>query len=163
MSLPGATIDCPSTIITFPCIYYYFRPLPAPEVVEKSSSCLSDGEARDAYIDHKYPTIKVQQECIPVVCVLPTSVAISPAHIPPTTHAPLPCTPPAMHIPCHTYPHPCHACPLSHMPHCHACPLTHAPTPCHACPLPCTPPAMHALLPCMSPATHVPTAMHIPP
>ena len=80
-----------------------------------------------------------KQECIPVGCVPSAAVAVSPTmhvplswmplpcmsphhthllpHIPPTMHAPLPCTPP---------PH--HACPPPHMPppamhaHCHAHP-----------------------------------------
>ena len=52
---------------------------------------------------------KNKQECIPVGCVPPTAVAVSPAthhaplsRIPPATHAPLPCMPP-----CHARPHPC--------------------------------------------------------
>ena len=49
---------------------------------------------------------KNKQECIPVGCVPPTAVAVSPAthHAPPITHTsrhahPLPCMPPAMHTP----------------------------------------------------------------
>ena len=56
-----------------------------------------------------------QQECFPVGCVPPASVAIFPVHMPPPMHVPAMHTP-AMHAPCHT-------CPLAmHVP-CHAPPL----------------------------------------
>ena len=49
-----------------------------------------------------------RQECIPVGCVLPASVAVSPAGMSPAMHAPLPCIPPqpcmppfTMHTPLH--------------------------------------------------------------
>ena len=68
--------------------------------------------------------IMLKQECIPVGCILITSVAIS------CIHAPLPSMPP-----------------LPHMPPCCA-------HPCHTCPLPCTSPAMHALLLPHTPPCH---------
>ena len=70
-----------------------------------------------------------QQECIPVGCILPGTVAVSPA-----THAPLPYTSPATHVPLP------HMAPAMQTPH-------------HACPLQYTPPAMHA--PCHA---HLPFA-----
>ena len=64
-----------------------------------------------------------KRECIPVGCVPPTAMAVSPAmHAPyharhhPTMHAPLPCMPPAIHAP------PCHACPPAMYPSCHTRP-----------------------------------------
>ena len=44
-----------------------------------------------------------KQECIPVGCVPPTSVAISPACTPSCHICPLPCIPPAMHATSATY------------------------------------------------------------
>ena len=82
-------------------------------------------------------------------CILPTTVAISPAmRTPPAMqtplpamHAPLPCMPQlCTPLPCHTCSLPCMP-PATH-PTCHACPAMHAPH--HTCPLPCMPPlAMH--------------------
>ena len=80
-----------------------------------------------------------EQECIPVGCVPPAAMAVSPAthvpchaclpakHVPPAMHAPLLCTPPCHTPPYHAHPPAMHA-PLPHMP------------PGHACPLPCMPP-----------------------
>ena len=114
------------------------------------------------------------QECIPVGCVLPASVVVSPACMPPTMHAlchacPLPCTP--LH---HTCSH--HICPLHHIcPPYHACPLAIYPLPhmppamhtlCHTCPSPCTPLlAMHTPLHLAHLLHHacLPFAMHGPP
>ena len=73
----------------------------------------------------------ILQECIPVGCVLPDSVTVSPA-----THAP-----------CHASPSPpytpplCRTCHPPHMSPCHACPLPRIPY--HACPLPNPNPTMH--------------------
>ena len=79
-----------------------------------------------------------KQECIPIGCIPPVAVAVSPA-----THAPPrpPCTPP------------CHTCPLLCMR-----PVMHAPLPHHAHSLPC----MHAPLTCTptSPAMHAPSHCH---
>ena len=124
-----------------------------------------------------------QQECIPVECVLPASVAISPActttchtHIP-ATIAPSSSmyTPFAMHSPSQSHHvHPlCHACtPLVHMtPPDASLPCMHLPamhilyhtSPYHAYPLcqtqspPHMPPAMHA------PPCHVPPNPQPPP
>ena len=123
-----------------------------------------------------------QQECSPVGCVLPASVAISPActtpchtHIP-ATIAPLPCIPP---FPCMPHHHLTMYTPLAvHAPLYYICPPPHASLPCmhlpamhtsyHTCPLPCMHlPAMHTptthapchagtSLPCTPPTTHVP-------
>ena len=108
---------------------------------------------------------KINQEYIPVGCVPPASVAVSPARTPP----PPPCTPPATHTtPRHARPLLCMSptmhIPLLCMPPTTHPPATHAPLPCmplspgmhtscHAHLLPCTPPAMHTschahLLPC---------------
>ena len=91
-----------------------------------------------------------QQECIPVGCIPPTAVAVSPAMHPTLMHAPSPCyahpmpyMPHAMHAPMPCMPHAMHA-PMPSMP------------PFHACPMPCMPPAMHASLPCTPPAMHTP-------
>ena len=91
--------------------------------------------------------IILQQECIPVWCIPPASVAVSPMctppctplpHTPTTTHAPLPHTPPATCIPYPCTPPATHApiahAPLPHTSSCHACshqntPTTHAPLP----------------------------------
>ena len=89
-----------------------------------------------------------KQECIPVGCVPPAAVTVSPA----THYNPLPPPsrkPPATHAPCHATPR--HTCP----------PATHAPLP-YMPPPPCTspttyaPPATHAPLQHMPPATHIP-------
>ena len=74
--------------------------------------------------------------------------------LPPTIHAPLPCTPPTTHAP--WYAHPLwHTHSLPCMPPCHAHPLPCMPTPTHT-PLACTPPAMHVPMPLMSPCPHAP-------
>ena len=81
----------------------------------------------------------MEQECIPVGCILPASVAISLACMPSVTHAT-----------------------------CHACQLLYMPTPCQICPLPCMPPPhmpptthaclfMHTPLLCTPPVAHAPT------
>ena len=76
-----------------------------------------------------------QQECISVGCVLPAAIAVFPAtHVPPATHAPLPCMSPAT------------------LTHHHACPPPHTPPPATH-PLQCMPllPHMPPRLPHMSP------------
>ena len=94
---------------------------------------------------------KCKQECIPVGCIPPAAVAISPAMHGPTRHTPTmhapPCTPLTMHAPHHAYP-------LPHMPPAMHTPTTH--TAGRTCPLPCMPLTMHAPLP------HTPPAMHTP-
>ena len=107
-----------------------------------------------------------EQEYIPVGCILPSAVAISPSMHAPTTPAmhttyhtcPLPCTPPAMHAPLPRTPPAMHA-PLPRTPPAVHAPLPRTPPAMHA-PLPRTPPAMHAPLPCTPPATHVPCHTH---
>ena len=112
------------------------------------------------------------QECIPVGCISPASVAISLALM-----SPLPCTP--LPLPCMP---PSHTCPLSHMPSathaptlhvpCHAHPSamhiphhTHTPlailAPCDSCSLPCTP-SCHAHHCHMHPLPHMPHTKHAP-
>ena len=76
------------------------------------------------------PVFKILQvqDCIPVGCVPPTAVAVSPA-----MQAPPPCmpltmhAPPTTHAPGHACPLPCMPLPLPQtcMPLCHACPLRH--------------------------------------
>ena len=78
-----------------------------------------------------------RQECIPVGCVPPAAVAVSPA----------------MHAPPHTNPLAMHTCP----------PAMHTPN--HACLRPCMPPTMHGpdhADPHAYPLPHMPSAMQAP-
>ena len=66
-----------------------------------------------------------EQECIPVGCVPPAAIAVSPAtHAPCHACSPATYSPPTMHapLPCMS---PCHACPLPWMPPCDSLPLPH--------------------------------------